>query len=566
MLWKRSAGVLPATGTVLPIVFLMAGMSPAHADEIADLRANQQLLQQRIDQLAQATTGAANPGAGTYIAPGAANPGAQAPSLGGSFPRSFLIPGTDTSIRIGGVITEEADYYLSGGNPNTAPQSTTIGNGGAVPVAALDIHGQFVPGFTPSTAAAGQALAAGSSAFFPAVSFNHSRGNGVFLMSPRTSKFNIETRMPTPYGEARTFIELDFTGSTNFSPSGTDNVGQTLHDVDSLVPRLRYAYGTLGGFLAGQANSNFADPDANAEALEIGGNVGEPGPVRIPQVRYTIPITWGWGGAFSVSAEAPETDLVTPTGFVSSDNSGSNNLPTGPGLNGAFGGVCTGTATVAGTACSTGTLVQGFNPAKAGAPDLTFAYYVPQPWGHLDFSAVFRPAMELADGGFVNRWYQGYGGHFGFDVKPGWFGWKKDDITFHVLAGDGIGRYLSIPTSEAIATNYLSHPASLAAANNVIASTIVGFGGEAGYQHWWADNLRSTVSAGIAHSDARSNLMAPPEDQTYNKELITAHANLIWSPVAFVDFGVEYLYGHRVTTANLKGDVNTVIGRFNLRF
>jgi hypothetical protein len=28
-----------------------------------------------------------------------------------------------------------------------------------------------------------------------------------------------------------------------------------------LLPRLRYAYGTLGGFLAGQANSNFADPD-----------------------------------------------------------------------------------------------------------------------------------------------------------------------------------------------------------------------------------------------------------------------------------------------------------------
>jgi len=563
MLWKRSAGVLPATGTVLSTIFLMAGMSVAHADELADLRANQELLQQRIDQLAQNT-----PVGPSRLGSTETNPGLQAPSLGGSFPRSFLIPGTDTSIRIGGQITEEVDYYFSGGNPNTSPQSTTIGNGGAVPVAPLDIHGQFVPGFVPGTAPAGAALAA--TANFPGAVAAHSRSTGIFLQSPRTTKFNIETRTPTPYGEARTFIEMDFTGSTNFAPSGTDNNGQVTHDVNSLVPRLRYAYGTLGGFLAGQANSNFSDPDANAETVEIGGNVGEPGVIRIPQVRYTIPLTWGWGGAFSVSAETPETDIVTPTGLLSSDNSQSNNLPTGPGLNNAFGGVCTGTATVAGTACSLTTLVQGANPAKAGAPDLTFAYYVPQPWGHLDLSAVIRPDLELQDGKFLSQTYQGYGGHIGFDVKPGWFGWKKDDITFHFLAGDGLGRYNSIATSESIATNFLSATTTAGAgagsARNVVSSTIPGWASELGYQHWWADNLRSTISGGITDSYARSNLMAPIEDIQYNKELITAHANLIWNPVAFVDFGVEYLFGHRVTTANIKGDVNEMTARFNLRF
>ena len=46
------------------------------------------------------------------------------------------------------------------------------------------------------------------------------------------------------------------------------------HVSDSLIPRLRYAYGTLGGFLAGQANSNFADPDANPETLDFGGPGG----------------------------------------------------------------------------------------------------------------------------------------------------------------------------------------------------------------------------------------------------------------------------------------------------
>ena len=67
------------------------------ADELADLRANQELLQRRIDQLAQNPPGPGIgvPGAyGTQAVPGQ-------PLAGGSFPRSFLIPGTDTSIRVG---------------------------------------------------------------------------------------------------------------------------------------------------------------------------------------------------------------------------------------------------------------------------------------------------------------------------------------------------------------------------------------------------------------------------------------------------------------------------------
>ena len=42
--------------------------------------------------------------------------------------------------------------------------------------------------------------------------------------------------------------------------------------------------------------------------IDFGGNVGEAGVVRIPQIRYTMPLApWGIGGALSVSAETPET-------------------------------------------------------------------------------------------------------------------------------------------------------------------------------------------------------------------------------------------------------------------
>ena len=36
--------------------------------------------------------------------------------VGGSFPRSFLIPGTDTSIRVGGFIDLTGLYFLQGAN------------------------------------------------------------------------------------------------------------------------------------------------------------------------------------------------------------------------------------------------------------------------------------------------------------------------------------------------------------------------------------------------------------------------------------------------------------------
>ena len=51
-----------------------------------------------------------------------------------------------------------------------------------------------------------------------------------------------------------------------------------------------------------------------------------------------------------------------------------------------------------------------------------------------------------------------------------------------------------------------------------------------------------------------------------NKELNLAHANLIWSPVAFVDLGVEGAWGHRVTVSNLRGDAWTMQTSLKFRF
>src|SRR5271154_1680126 len=100
MFWKRNTAITAVSGGVLSVAMLAAGASGARADELADLRANQDLLQQRLDQLSQA----------------AAAP--TAPIGVGSFPRSFLIPGTDTSLRVGGQAVGSVLWYLKGQAPN----------------------------------------------------------------------------------------------------------------------------------------------------------------------------------------------------------------------------------------------------------------------------------------------------------------------------------------------------------------------------------------------------------------------------------------------------------------
>jgi hypothetical protein len=543
MTTKRNFGRVVAIGSLTAAAALLTGFSVAEADEVADLRAQMELMQRRIDQLAQVPSPLMAPGQagptvyGTPPVPGAA-------LVGGSFPRSFLIPGTDTSIRVGGFVDETLDYWFSGGNPNSSPQTTTLGDNGIAPTAALDVHGQIIPNAVTGvgTCAAGftniGAGRFGATSCSPNVQIAHSRGNAIFSQSPRESRLNVETRTPTAFGEARTFMEFDWAGSNNFAPGGNNPTSVS----DNLHPRLRYAYGTLGGFLAGQANSNFSDPDANAETLDFGGNMGDPGVVRIPQVRYTI--SGPWGSAWSVSLETPETDVYTPVGLISTDAS-----PPSPAGNG--------------TALSP-------NPTKSPAPDVTFASYWAQPWGHVDFSAVVRD-LELNDGHFISRQYIGYGGHIGFDVKPGWFGWSKDDITFHIVAGDGIGRYLNCSCNAGLATNF-GAPGTLAANGTAIsnaaihATTLFAWGGNIGYQHWWLPNLRSNINGGINHVDTPSALIGPSQDIAVDKQVITAHVNLIWSPVAFIDTGIEYVYSHRVVVANLKGDQNALIGKFRVKF
>jgi porin-like protein len=544
---NRKFGTIAALGSGTAALAMLTGLAGARADE---LKVNQQLLDARVDQLAAVGQ---QPGAGAVFSVDQ-NSAAGAAAVAGSFPRSVLIPGTDTSLRIYGQITEVVDYYLTGGNPNSSPQSTTVGINGQLQ--SIPLQGTV----------------------------QRARGNGIFWQSPRESRIGFETRTPTPFGEARTEMEFDWAGSTVFSPGGANPTSVS----DNLSPRVRYAYGTLGGLLAGQATSNFSDPDANAEVLDFGGNAGEPGVVRVPQIRYTIP-AW-WGASLSFSAETPETTVATPNGLEGSDAGAIPTLTTS----------CTATAPAVASAatstCTSALLTSGVTPlnvAKSTAPDLTIAYYIPQPWGHIDFSGVVRPGLEATDGKFFAKQYVGWGGHVGLNFQPGWFGWTKDNFTFHFEGGDMIGRYVNSSTNFELATNYgaastsaaipgtyggFNGPTSATSAANIIFKPTQEIGAEMGYQHWWLPNLRSNINGGFnAHYGIPIKLVnangvtggaasGGGQANSINKQLINAHVNLIWNPVSSVDVGIEYTWGQRTVLNNNSATMNVLISKFAFRF
>src|SRR5438132_4129544 len=182
---KRNIGSMVAIGGLTAAIALLTGLPAASADELADLRANQELLQKRIDQLSQAPPPAPGPfvpGFGPETRPAAA------PVTVGSFPRSFLIPGTDTSLRVGGIVNTNITWY-----PHGARASTALNNQGGNPD--------------------GSTNGLGGTGMLPNIPLNsdigHSRAES-FSVNSRPTRLLFDARTPTAWGEVKAYIEMDF--------------------------------------------------------------------------------------------------------------------------------------------------------------------------------------------------------------------------------------------------------------------------------------------------------------------------------------------------------------------
>src|SRR5207248_10539924 len=188
------------------------------------MSANQGLLQRRIGEVAQVPPPAPPPG------------GAGGPVLAGSFPRSFVVPGTDVSLRIGGQGVGTVLWYLKG----RARGGSLNGQGGENEIFT---DGQGGTGNRASIPLNNHTVSPGPNA--PA-GFGHSRSS-TWNFSGKQSRVFLDARAPSPYGQVKAYIEFDFAAS-NTNTILNNNQGS----VNGYIPRFRQGYAALGGLLAGQ--------------------------------------------------------------------------------------------------------------------------------------------------------------------------------------------------------------------------------------------------------------------------------------------------------------------------
>jgi hypothetical protein len=376
MTGKRNIGSVAAIGGLCAAIALLTGLPAASADELADLRANQELLQKRIDQLSQApppgAPGPYVPGFGPETRPTAA------PVTTGSFPRSFLIPGTDTSLRIGGIAWTDAIAWFKGARAGGAlngqggqPNANQDGMGGTGALPNLPLNNSIA----------------------------HSRSSATDISS-RPSRLLFDARTPSAWGEIKAYIEMDFAATLETTFSGTTTV------TNGWAPRLRKAYGTIGGLLAGQESGMLHDSDADPEILDFGGLASSAGRARVPQVKYTY--QGPYGIVLTGGFENPDAQANTFAGSMSFD-----------------------TASTASTSCSvTGNTVANLpattacvpntaflNPLKTSWPEMIGTARINNPWGHMQVGVYVRND-QLNDGQALDQSYVGYGGTVSGDVHP----------------------------------------------------------------------------------------------------------------------------------------------------
>jgi len=222
-------------------VALLAAQVPASADEIEELRTQIEGLQDKMGKLEAAQRRKRR------VAPAAA-------VEAGAKPRSWKLPGTNTSMQIGGYAKLDIIYDI---NANT---------GDSIGVAAIPAEG---------SAAANR--------------------QGHFRLHSRQSRFWIRTWTPTDWGELETHLQVDF-----FGAGGNELVS------NSDTFRARHVYGRLGPVLAGQTWSTFMILEALPDVLDFSGPAGDPF-IRQAQLRYTHSFGGGTVAVFAV--ENPQFGL-----------------------------------------------------------------------------------------------------------------------------------------------------------------------------------------------------------------------------------------------------------------
>ncbi len=393
---------------------------------------------------------------------------------GGSFPGSFLVPGTNTSFAVHGFIQFDAAHDFG---PHGGPEGA---NG--LTDAALDGPG----------ASAAQLAA-------------HAANGGTNFAASET-RADIETRTPTAYGGLKTYIEFDFNQTGGSQLSGNNS-----------LLRLRMAYGTLGPWLIGQTLTLFDDSksypdiaDPNADAGMIQGGI-----VRKPQIRYT----WLGGNGLTVagSLEMPSYNSALGNSF-------------GDALN---------------TAGSTLAIHSTNDTATGGYqnwPRLVVAPEWDQPWGHVRFAAV------VGDNQFRSTTTNHESAEYAFGLTGHLNTWGKDALRGGVRYNNGAADYADDMFQGGELYNDTTGESAVVRMLSAYAN----------YEHFFTRQWRANGTVGYARMTGNPGFSQNTVLAGLEKEHLTSHLNVIYSPVPQTDFILEWIHTYRQVRSSADATTNRI--------
>jgi len=393
-------------------------------------------------------------------------------------PGVFKIPGTDSTIKFTGYVQLDTTLDFSG----------RVGN-----IEGLD-WATFLPGVPADDSVDGK------------------RKNPQLYMTARTSRFGIQTNTPTKVGAVGLRLEGDFNG-----PNGDQSETYT----NSVVFRLRHAYGTVGNLLVGQTWSTFLDLGAAPDTVDFNGP-GSLALVRNPMVRYTLKIMPG--ATVAIAAE---------------------------NARGAqFGGA-------------------KFQTLPDFHANVTYG----GKWGHVSLRGVTQQYNLVQATDVAAKTAFSVAGAVSGSAKIG-----GDTLVAQFSGGPGIGRYLlnalgaNVFFPDDDPSNQGGNAGAFQVAPNGDIELVTAYAYHVGFTHVWTPQLRSNaVWSQTFIEDPKVAGTGTQIDNLVEKEMMQAFVNTFWSFAKNAELGLEYSYGQWKSFATaavpeLKGTQNRVTATVHYNF
>lgn len=304
-----------------------------------------------------------------------------------------------------------------------------------------------------------------------------------------SAKWDMHARQSRFFITSDTMLEngKKISGRFEFDMMGTYPIGDE-RTSNGYSPEIRHAFISYDGWLFGQTWTTFMDVNALPDSIDFVGTTDGTVFVRQAQVRYT-------NGGFQVALENPET-TVSPLK-------------------------------------STGRVVTDDN----SMPDVVLRYNHTADWGGLTVAALSRQ-LSYQDGA-VDDTTRGYGLTFSGKVNLS----KTDDIRFAITYGEGLGRYLSLNTSNDVVVR----------TDNQL-ETIKSLGYTLAYKHAWNDKWRSSFFYSAQKIDNPIEFTGT----ALTESTASYSANLIYQVASKLSVGAEFRHATRVLDSDLEGDLNRI--------